>query len=83
MINFSEAEKDIKRVEAIINSMTVKERIRPNIIDGSRRVRISKGSGTSVRDVNDLLKRYMETRKMMKKLTKGGMKGLQRQLFMR
>jgi len=83
MINFSEAEKDIKRVEAIINSMTVKERIRPNIIDGSRRVRISKGSGTSVRDVNDLLKRYMETRKMMKKLTRGGMKGLQRQLFMR
>lgn len=83
MINFSEAEKDIKRVEAIINSMTVKERIHPNIIDGSRRVRISKGSGTGVHDVNDLLKRYMETRKMMKKLTKGGMKGLQKQLFMR
>lgn len=83
MINFSEAEKDIKRIEAIINSMTLKERINPNIIDGSRRIRISRGSGTGVRDVNDLLKRYMETRKMMKKLTKGGMKGLQRQLFMR
>lgn len=83
MINFSEAEKDIKRIEAIINSMTLKERVNPNIIDGSRRIRISKGSGTTVRDINDLLKRYMETRKMMKKLTKGGMKGLQRQLFMR
>jgi signal recognition particle subunit SRP54 len=83
MINFSEAEKDIKRIEAIINSMTLKERAYPNIIDGNRRIRISTGSGTSVRDVNDLLKRYMETRKMMKKLTKGGMKGLQRQLFMR
>lgn len=83
MINFSEAEKDIKRVEAIINSMTAKERVYPNIIDGNRRIRISRGSGTSVRDVNDLLKRYMEMRKMMKKLTKGGMKGLQRQLFMR
>ncbi|OPY72597.1 MAG: Signal recognition particle protein [Syntrophorhabdus sp. PtaU1.Bin058] len=83
MINFSEAEKDIKRIEAIINSMTAKERVYPNIIDGNRRIRISRGSGTSVRDVNDLLKRYMEMRKMMKKLTKGGMKGLQRQLFMR
>lgn len=83
MINFSEAEKDIKRIEAIINSMTLKERAYPNIIDGNRRIRISRGSGTGVHDVNDLLKRYMETRKMMKKLTKGGMKGLQRQLFMR
>jgi signal recognition particle subunit SRP54 len=83
MINFSEAEKDIKRIEAIINSMTLKERAYPNVIDGNRRIRISRGSGTSVHDVNDLLKRYMETRKMMKKLTKGGMKGLQRQLFMR
>jgi len=83
MINFSEAEKDIKRIEAIINSMTLKERAYPNVIDGNRRIRISRGSGTGVHDVNDLLKRYMETRKMMKKLTKGGMKGLQRQLFMR
>ena len=79
-INFSEAEKDIRKTEAIINSMTAKEKIYPNIIDGSRRVRIAKGSGTQVHDVNDLLKKYMETRKMIKKLTKGGMKGLQRQL---
>jgi signal recognition particle subunit SRP54 len=82
-INFSEAEKDIRKTEAIINSMTAKEKIYPNIIDGSRRVRIAKGSGTQVHDVNDLLKKYMETRKMIKKLTKGGMKGLQRQLSIR
>jgi len=63
--------------------MTKKERYYPNIIDGSRRVRIAKGSGTQVHDVNELLKKYMETRKMIKKMTKGGMKGLQRQLLFR
>lgn len=82
-IDFAEAEKDIKKTEAIINSMTTKERARPNIIDGSRRLRISKGSGTQVQDVNDLLRKYMETKKMLKKFTKGGAKGLQRQLFSR
>lgn len=82
-INFAEAEKDVKKIEAIISSMTAKERTHPNIIDGSRRQRISKGSGTQVHDVNDLLKRYMETKKMIKKLTKGGMKGLQRQQLFR
>jgi len=82
-INFAEAEKDIKKTEAIISSMTSKERARPNIIDGSRRLRISKGSGTQVQDVNDLLRKYMETKKMLKKFTKGGAKGLQRQLFSR
>jgi len=63
--------------------MTSKERARPNIIDGSRRLRISRGSGTQVQDVNDLLRKYMETKKMLKKFTKGGAKGLQRQLFSR
>jgi signal recognition particle subunit SRP54 len=82
-IDFTAAEKDLRKTEAIINSMTVKERFYPNIIDGSRRVRIAKGSGTQVRDVNELLKKYMETRKMIKKMTKGGMKGLQRQLLFR
>jgi len=82
-INFEEAEKDIRRVEAIISSMTAKERLYPNILDGSRRLRIAKGSGTRVPEVNDLLKRYLETKKMIKKLTKGGMKGLPKQLFMR
>ena len=46
-IDFSEAEKEIKRTEAIINSMTAKERLYPHLIDGSRRVRIAKGSGPS------------------------------------
>jgi signal recognition particle subunit SRP54 len=82
-IDFAEAEKDIKKTEAIINSMTRKERIYPNIIDGSRRMRIAKGSGTQVYDVNALLKKYMETKKMIRKMTKGGMKGLQRQLLSR
>ena len=80
-IDFSEAEKEIKRTEAIINSMTPRERLYPNLIDGSRRVRIAKGSGLRVQDVNELLKRYLETRKMIKRFTKGGMKGLPRQLF--
>jgi signal recognition particle subunit SRP54 len=83
VINFAEAEKDIKKTEAIIGSMTPKERIFPNIIDGNRRLRISKGSGTHVHDVNELLKKYLETKKMIKKLTKGGMKGLQRQQLFR
>ena len=83
VIDFTAAEKDIRKTEAIINSMTARERVYPNIIDGSRRMRIAKGSGTQVHDVNDLLKKYMETRKMIKKMTKGGMKGLQRQLLFR
>ncbi len=82
-IDFTQAEKDIKKTEAIISSMTAKERLYPNIIDGNRRLRISKGSGTQVHDVNELLKRYMETKKMIKKLAKGGMKGLQRQQLFR
>ncbi|HAR96330.1 MAG TPA: signal recognition particle protein [Deltaproteobacteria bacterium] len=80
-IDFSEAETEIKKTEAIINSMTAKERIHPQLIDGGRRVRIARGSGTQVRDVNELLKRYLETRKMIKKLTKGGFKGMPRQLL--
>jgi signal recognition particle subunit SRP54 len=80
-IDFSHAEQEIKRTEAIINSMTQKERVHPQVIDGSRRVRIAKGSGNRVQDVNELLRRYAETRKMIKKFTKGGLKGLPKQLF--
>jgi signal recognition particle subunit SRP54 len=82
-IDFKEAEKDLTKIEAIINSMTRKERLYPQIIDGSRRMRIAKGSGTKVQDVNELMKRYGDTRKMIKKLSKGGMKGIPRQLFSR
>jgi signal recognition particle subunit SRP54 len=80
-VDFSEAEKEIKRTEAIINSMTPKERLYPHLLDGSRRTRIAKGSGNRVQDVNELLKRYMETRKMIKRFAKGGMKGLPKHLF--
>jgi signal recognition particle subunit SRP54 len=80
-IDFSEAEKEVKRTEAIINSMTTKERLYPHLIDGSRRVRIAKGSGLRVQDVNELLKRYLETKKMIRKFAKGGMKGLPKHLF--
>jgi signal recognition particle subunit SRP54 len=59
-------ENELVRVEAIINSMTPKERRNDKIINGSRRKRIAKGSGTSVQQVNQLLKQYAQTRKMMK-----------------
>jgi signal recognition particle subunit SRP54 len=74
-------EKDLGRVEAIINSMTREERRHPDILNGSRRLRIAKGSGTTVQDVNQLLKQYLQTKKMLRTFRKGGMKGLPRGLF--
>jgi signal recognition particle subunit SRP54 len=67
-------ENQIARVEAIINSMTPEERRKQHIINGSRRKRIAKGSGTSVEDVNRLLKQFVQMQKMLKSL--GGMAGL-------
>ena len=67
-------EKEIDHVVAIIDSMTPKERANHMIINGSRRRRIAKGSGTSVQEVNQLLKQYAEARKMMKSIS-GGMVG--------
>ncbi len=64
-------EKEIVRITAIIDSMTPVERRKPKIIDGSRRKRISAGSGTTVSEVNRLLKRFAETKKMMKMIGKG------------
>lgn len=61
-----------KGIEAIINSMTPGERVNPVVLNGSRRKRIAMGSGTSVQEVNKLLKQFDETRRMMKKMTKGG-----------
>ena len=61
---------------AIINSMTKKDRSNPNLIKASRKIRISKGSGTRVQDVNKLLKQFLQSQKMMKKMKsigKGGM----------
>ena len=70
------SEKELKRVEAIIDSMTRDERANHAIINGSRRLRIAKGSGTSVQEVNQLLKRFTEAQKVMKQLLKLGPKGL-------
>jgi signal recognition particle subunit SRP54 len=61
-----------KSIEAIIRSMTPEERVNPVVLNGSRRKRIAMGSGTSVQEVNKLLKQFDETRKMMKMMTKGG-----------
>ena len=68
-------EKELVRVEAIINSMTPRERANFLIVNGSRRLRIANGSGTTVQDVNQLLKRYAEARKMMKRFTQMEKKG--------
>lgn len=62
-------ERDINRIEAIIKSMTKQERENPEIIDSSRRKRIARGSGTSVQEVNKLLKQFRETKKLMKRLS--------------
>jgi signal recognition particle subunit SRP54 len=73
-------EGKLKQVEAIINSMTNQERLDHNVIDGKRRKRIAKGSGTSVQDVNQVLKQYMQMRTMMKQYgamaARAKMKGL-------
>lgn len=68
--NFDEREVD--RIKAIILSMTPAERDNPKIIDGSRRNRISKGSGTQVKDVNQLVDRFFDARKMMQQMANGG-----------
>jgi signal recognition particle subunit SRP54 len=65
-------ENEITRIVAIIDSMTPHERLNHMIINGARRRRIAKGSGTSVQEVNNLLKQYSQARKMMKSLTGGG-----------
>jgi signal recognition particle subunit SRP54 len=70
------SENDMKRIEAIIRSMTPGERANHGIINGSRRLRIAKGSGTSVPEVNQLLKRFTEAQKVVKQLQKLGPKGL-------
>ena len=69
-------EDKLMRAKVIIQSMTVKERRNPDIIKGSRRKRIAQGSGTSIQEVNQLLKQFEMTREMMARMQKGGMKGL-------
>ncbi|HKZ16641.1 MAG TPA: signal recognition particle protein [Geobacteraceae bacterium] len=72
------SEKELKRIEAIIDSMTLAERANQSILNGSRRLRIAKGSGTSVQEVNQLLKRFVEAQKVVKQLQKLGGKGMLR-----
>ncbi|MBQ4492782.1 MAG: signal recognition particle protein [Deltaproteobacteria bacterium] len=70
------AEKELKRIEAIIDSMTLEERRDHRILNGSRRLRIAKGSGTTVQDINQLIKRFTEMQNMMKKFQGMGPKKL-------
>jgi len=74
-------ERELVRIGAIIDSMTRRERRNHLLIDGSRRKRIARGSGTTIQDVNRLLKNYIEMRKMMKRMTQGGIKSLRRGNF--
>ncbi|NII10204.1 signal recognition particle protein [Oleiagrimonas sp. C23AA] len=71
---------EVRRMIAIINSMTKQERRHPDLLKGSRKARVARGSGTQPADVNRLLKQHMQMSKMMSKLGKGGGKGLMRQM---
>ncbi len=73
-------DKEVHRMIAIVNSMTKKERRHPDLLNGSRKARVARGSGTQPADVNRLLKQYMQMEKMMSKMASGGIKGLMRQM---
>jgi signal recognition particle subunit SRP54 len=73
-------EKEFKRIVAIIDSMTREERANAKIINGSRRKRIAQGSGTTVQDVNRLLKNFMQAEDMIKRLSRGGKRGMGRNM---
>jgi signal recognition particle subunit SRP54 len=72
--------RQVKRQIAMINSMTPKERRKPELIDGSRKRRIANGSGLQVQDVNRLLKQFLQMQKVMKQFSKGGVRGMMRAL---
>jgi len=77
-VDLGDSERDLRRAEAIINSMTREERQHPHIIEARRRRRIALGSGTRVQDVNRLLKQFDEAKKVLKQminLERGGKKG--------
>jgi signal recognition particle subunit SRP54 len=69
-------EKELVKIEAIINSMTKKERRNYKVINGSRKKRIALGSGTKIQDVNRLLKNFAQTKKMMEHFTKKGSRNM-------
>ncbi|EQD63794.1 Signal recognition particle, SRP54 subunit, M-domain protein domain protein, partial [mine drainage metagenome] len=66
-----QADQDVRRQIAIINSMTPRERVSPALIDGSRRRRIARGAGVQVQDVNRLMKQFLQMQKMMKQMRGG------------
>ena len=74
-------EAQMARTEAIILSMTKQERVHPDIINGSRRKRIARGSGTTVEDVNKLLKQFDQMKKMMKQFSGMGKRGIRGMKF--
>ena len=76
--NLKVDEREFVRIEAIINSMTPHERRFPDVIRGSRKKRIAAGSGQQIQDVNRLLKQHLQMEKMMKKMSRGGMKRMMR-----
>jgi signal recognition particle subunit SRP54 len=73
-------DKEFVKIEAMINSMTPLERREYTIIKGSRKIRIANGSGTTVQDINKLLKSYSQSMKMIKQFNKGGMRSLKNML---
>jgi len=75
MQNMAPPEKEIKKIEAIIHSMTIKERQDPRILNASRRERIAAGSGTQVQDINKLVRQFDESKKMMGSMMKMGKNG--------
>jgi len=77
-VDMGEAEDSLKKTEAIINSMTLKERRLPQVLNASRRRRIAMGSGTTVQDVNALLKQFKQMQQMMKQMGIMGTKGKKR-----
>jgi len=79
-VNPDDADKSIRRIEGIINSMTPLERRKPEIIKATRKKRIADGSGVQVQEVNRLLKQFEETQKMMKMFSKGGMAKMMRSM---
>jgi len=79
-VNPDDADKSLRRIEGIINSMTPLERRKPEIIKATRKKRIADGSGVQVQEVNRLLKQFEETQKMMKMFSKGGMAKMMRSM---
>lgn len=73
MKDMTPPDKEMKKIEAIIQSMTVKERANHKLLNGSRRLRIANGSGVQVKDVNQFIKQFEQSQKMMSQMMKMGM----------